>query len=273
MLKLSLLFASLLIVMVTSASWAENAPELLDQLNDDPSLLLDPNLTLEPTPTPAPASATPLIERVPSSTAEVKEAISETKKEPEAAPVEEAAPAPTKALHGMPSFLKSQKGELKTAAPEKKNEPEASLLEAAPASPTLLPPSMPTPQPVAEGHGPVPQTAELVALPGVVDFSVILSGSQFYPSRIRMKSSPKSRIIFTSTGRKPAALVFEKLQINRWIAGEAEKPAEGSARPSKIEEYRELSTSRVTEISFEANPGKYQFYDALSGAAGEIIVD
>lgn len=260
MLNHPLLFVCVLAIVVTGATWAGTAPELLDQLNDDPSLLLDPNLAIEATP--------PVVERAPNSTPEIKEPAPASVS---LLPTEEIAPekAPAPASKGMPSFLKSQKAVEPAAAPA-----GLSLLptSAAPVETASVPTPSPKPT-LPAGHGPVPQSQELVALPGVVDFSVILSGSQFYPARIRMKSSPKTRIIFTTTGRKPAALVFEKLQINRWIAGESEKPADGSARPHKVEEYRELSTSRVTEISFEATPGNYQFYDALSGAAGEIIVD
>jgi hypothetical protein len=108
--------------------------------------------------------------------------------------------------------------------------------------------------------------SEMVALPGVTDYSIILSGEQFFPSVIRMKQNGnKNRLLFVTTGAKPAALVFVKPRIQRWIASQSDSKS--------VEEYREVGTSKVTEIEFDAEPGVYEYYDALSGARGEIKVE
>ncbi|NBX04294.1 MAG: hypothetical protein EBR02_09615 [Alphaproteobacteria bacterium] len=109
-------------------------------------------------------------------------------------------------------------------------------------------------------------SSELVALPGVSDFSIIFSGDKFYPSVIRMKQNGnKNRLLFVSLGSKPAALVFVKPRIQRWISNESGNQS--------AEEFREVNSSKITEIEFSAEPGNYEYYDALSGARGEIKVE
>lgn len=115
--------------------------------------------------------------------------------------------------------------------------------------------------------------SELEALPGVNDFAIILSGDQFFPAQIRMKNGGKSRLLFVTTGQKSAALVFIRPRINRWISPKGERSPVTPREPSSVEEMREINASKVAEIQFDAEPGVYQFYDALTGAKGEVKVE
>jgi hypothetical protein len=124
-----------------------------------------------------------------------------------------------------------------------------------------------TTSPVAPVLPPTPMpkaVSQLTVVEGTNDISIIFSNKEFFPSQIKMKKTAKTRLIFTTTEKKPAALVFEKQKIYRWLAADSEKI------PS---EYRELNPSRISEIYFDAEPGMYRFYDAMSGAQGEIQVD
>ncbi|NDD04401.1 MAG: hypothetical protein EB078_05810, partial [Proteobacteria bacterium] len=228
----SQIFILAMIALASLPGWAENnSLDVFNELNEDPSLLLDPNLAISVATVPksnvessTEPAVTPLIEKNPTD-------IPLEKVTAENTPVFLQKP---KALSGAPAFLKSG------------SKPPA-LLSSDQKFPWLsvpLPPIAPAVSVAKEGeepkgerlpassssigHGPVPNTTELVALPGITDFAVILSGNQFFPAKIRLRGGAKSRLIFTTTGRRPAALVFEKLQINRWIAGENEKPAEVS---------------------------------------------
>lgn len=101
------------------------------------------------------------------------------------------------------------------------------------------------------------------------EVAVILSGHRFYPARVRLKEGQAIKLIFTTLNKKPAALVMEQLQVQRWIAKE-----DGSTNmESEIEITRELSPLRITEISLRPKKGAYSFHDALSGAVGEIVVE
>jgi hypothetical protein len=145
-----------------------------------------------------------------------------------------------------------------SVAPAEPPVPVAEAMPAVPAVPVVLGPPEPSKPELVK--------SEMVALPGVTDFSIILSGEQFFPSVIRMKQNGnKNRLLFVTTGAKPAALVFVKPRIQRWIASQSDSKS--------VEEYREVGTSKVTEIEFDAEPGVYEYYDALSGARGEIKVE
>lgn len=119
----------------------------------------------------------------------------------------------------------------------------------------------------------VPKTTAMPPLPGVPDVAIILSNSQFLPSKVRLKDGISTRLLFTTTSGKPAALVIERLQVQRWIAKEGEPPAENEVARSRYQVFRELSSTKVSDITIDPKPGVYQFYDALSGAAGEIVVE
>jgi len=119
----------------------------------------------------------------------------------------------------------------------------------------------------------VPPTSPSRPPKGVSDFSIILSNNEFYPSKIVLKPGSTIRLLFTTTNKKSAALVIEKLNIQRWInsqfAGEKTKELDRT----KFEVNRELSANRVTEITFQAKPGTYSFHDVITGASGEISVE
>jgi hypothetical protein len=126
---------------------------------------------------------------------------------------------------------------------------------------------------VAGERQPLPATTALPPLPGVADVSVILMNNQFYPSRIMLKDGVQTRLIFTTTNKRPAALVIERLQIQRWVAKEEERKASSEDERIRWEVNRELNSSRVTEVVIEPKEGVYSFHDAMSGATGEITVE
>jgi len=106
----------------------------------------------------------------------------------------------------------------------------------------------------------------LSEFPSGPEVAIILAQSRFYPSRIRLKAGEKTRLVFATVNRKPAALVMEQFQVQRWVAA---SPV--PHQPWEIT--RELSIDRLTEIIVEPTQGSYSFHDALSGAVGEIIVE
>ncbi len=115
----------------------------------------------------------------------------------------------------------------------------------------------------ASEKNPVPVSTPAQPVVGTSDVAVLLSNNQFFPSRIRLKEGSQTRLIFATLNKKPAALIIEKLQVQRWIAkGE-----------DKQEITREISSSKVTEIVLSPVRGSYSFYDAMSGASGEIVVE
>jgi hypothetical protein len=110
-----------------------------------------------------------------------------------------------------------------------------------------------------------------VVLPAAAEAAVILSNNRFYPSKIQMPAGTKVRIWFTTVESKPAALIVEGLKMQRWIAAENASLTPSTA-PDYFELQRELTRERVTEITLEPSAGTYPFFDALSGARGEIVV-
>jgi hypothetical protein len=51
------------------------------------------------------------------------------------------------------------------------------------------------------------------------EISIILSDNRFYPSKIHLHDGQKVRLIFTTLNPKPAALMVETLNIQKWIGG------------------------------------------------------
>lgn len=229
------LILGIMIFSLVQVSYAEpKESELLNQYNDDPSLLLEPSLYVEAPPAAAPAPEMPA---------------------PEVSVIK-----PTE----VPEKIEAQaKLEAPLDVPKKTEESEKLVLAPAakPIEPVKAKVEEPTPVCVSKEA-----KSEMVALPGVTDFSIILSGDKFFPSVIRMKQNGiKNRLLFVSTSQKPAALVFVKPKIQRWISSQSENKS--------LEEYREVNASKITEIEFDAEPGVYEYYDALSGARGEIKVE
>lgn len=130
------------------------------------------------------------------------------------------------------------------------------------------------PQPAATTQIlPVPSSTAMAPLAGVPDIAVILSNNQFFPSKIRLKEGMQTRLIFTTLNKKPAALVIERLQIQRWIAKEGEPQPKSELERSRLEINRELVSTKVTEIVLDPKAGTYSFHDAITGASGEINVE
>jgi hypothetical protein len=124
-------------------------------------------------------------------------------------------------------------------------------------------------QPLSEKqHAALPEFAD------GADISIILVNNRFYPSTIRLRGGSTARLLFTTVNRKPAALVMERLQVQRWI-GREDRPPMGisEVEHAKWELTREVGMDRITEIVIHPTDGTYTFHDALSGATGEIIVE
>jgi hypothetical protein len=119
----------------------------------------------------------------------------------------------------------------------------------------------------------VPPTTPSRAAKGVSDFSIILANNEFFPAKIVLKSGDTIRLLFTTTNRKSAALVVERLNIQRWVASSDDEQKKDELDRQKFEVNRELNSTRVTEIEFEPKPGIYGFHDAITGASGEILVE
>jgi hypothetical protein len=264
MLKSPILLGMIGLLLVQPCYAGSSESELLDKYNEDPSLLLDPSTYVEAPPeerqpASAPEAVAPAVEEAPIQIVEPTPQI--------VAPVT-AAPVPEMpAVEEMEIKISEAPAEEKPVVEEK--EVKVSEVPAAPAVPAVPQNQLDlAATEVAGPPEPKPELvkSEMVALPGVTDYSIILSGEQFFPSVIRMKQNGnKNRLLFVTTGAKPAALVFVKPRIQRWIASQSDSKS--------VEEYREVGTSKVTEIEFDAEPGVYEYYDALSGARGEIKVE
>lgn len=119
----------------------------------------------------------------------------------------------------------------------------------------------------------VPVTSPSRPPKGVSDFSIILSNNEFYPSKIVLRSGSSVRLLFTTTNKKSAALIIEKLNIQRWVASRDSNEKIKETDKSKFEVTRELNANRITEIELQPKPGVYSFHDVMTGASGEISVE
>ncbi len=270
MLKSPILLGMIGLLLVQPCYAGSSESELLDKYNEDPSLLLDPSTYVEAPPeerqpASAPEAVAPAVEEAPVQIVEPTPQIVE--------PVTVAPVPEMPAVEEMEIKISEAPVEEKPVVEEKEVKvsevPAAPAVSVAPVEPPVpVAEAMPAATEVAGPPEPKPELvkSEMVALPGVTDYSIILSGEQFFPSVIRMKQNGnKNRLLFVTTGAKPAALVFVKPRIQRWIASQSDSKS--------VEEYREVGTSKVTEIEFDAEPGVYEYYDALSGARGEIKVE
>ncbi len=122
-----------------------------------------------------------------------------------------------------------------------------------------------------------PETDLPIMSSGTPEVSVILSGQQFVPARFRIKSGMKTKIYFTTTQRRPSALVIERLSIQRWIGQHDAQFSNIATKESPKRDNdtinREINSQKMTEIILDPKPGTYGFHDPLSGARGEIIVE
>jgi len=185
------------------------------------------------------------------------------------------------ALHLQPSRPPETDGEDGTAAAVEKQVPVAKKAIAAK-------PEIQTPSPGTETAVENRSEDEMVALnpreqvekfagallpelPIEPEVAVILSAKRFFPARIRLKEGQSTRLLFTSLNPRPAALVIEQLQVQRWIASEKGQSAGLGRVPAEI--LREIGNNRMTEILLQPQRGTYTFHDALSGAVGEIVVE
>lgn len=249
--KPSFFISVMVLIVVGHSLFAEKNPtQLLDLLEADPSLILDSQES-ETKPQVDLAEGT------------AKEMESVKKVEPQ---VEEKAPEMPQPKPLLPVLAPKMVAK-PTPVPVPTPAPIPVAVPKVEPEPILLPepaPAVPAAAVTAPQIAPMPVVSELKVVPGVNDIAIIFSNNQFYPSRIQMKATLKSRLIVTTTEKKPAALVFTKQKVQRWIASESKHFSE---------EYREISPSRIAEIQFDAEPGVYQFYDAISGASGEIQVE
>lgn len=109
--------------------------------------------------------------------------------------------------------------------------------------------------------------------PPASEVSVILSQQNFFPATIRLAPDKQAKLYFTTTNKKPAALIIERLNIQRWIAKDGAPVPQNDVERAPWEITRELGFDRVTEVTIVPKKGSYSFYDALSGARGEIVVE
>lgn len=136
-----------------------------------------------------------------------------------------------------------------------------------PNSETTSVPANPSATPIIDGS----------ILPAAPEVSIILSGKQFVPSFVRLKSGHRSKLFVTSIGKKPSAIVIERLSVQRWVAQHDAIFSGANTRESSKTEgeaiNREINSTKITEIVLDAKPGTYSFHDPLSGARGEIIIE
>ncbi len=150
-----------------------------------------------------------------------------------------------------------------------------------PANSPVNNPILPPPPNAAAEMSSASQTAPLLPAPrksalsefSGPDVAIILAHNQFYPSTIRVRSGAPTRLLFTTVNRKPGALILERMDVQRWIPGEPEAKPMTEAERARTEVDREVTAQKITEVLIEPKPGNYSFYDALSGATGEIIVE
>ncbi|MCB0417904.1 MAG: hypothetical protein H6617_00470 [Bdellovibrionaceae bacterium] len=109
--------------------------------------------------------------------------------------------------------------------------------------------------------------------PPASEVSIILSQQNFFPATIRLAPDKQAKLYFTTTNKKPAALIIERLNIQRWIAKDGAPVPQNDVERAPWEITREVGFDRVTEVTIVPKKGSYSFYDALSGARGEIVVE
>jgi hypothetical protein len=105
------------------------------------------------------------------------------------------------------------------------------------------------------------------------EVSIILSNQMFFPARVQLRAGYQTRLYFTTTQKGPAALIIERLNIQRWIAKEGSAARVNDTDGAPWEITRQLDRDRMTEVILTPRKGTYAFYDALSGARGELIVE
>lgn len=166
------------------------------------------------------------------------------------------------------------------------SEPDPSMVLEPPPEPPKKetvkgPPPRPTPQ--AANLPPINTpdlngtSSALARIPGQVplnpEVAIILVNKEFYPAKVRLKGGVQTRLFFTTTNEKPAAVIVEQLQIQRWVAKENEMEPQTESERAKWEAAKEVSRNRVTEITVEPRKGTYIFLDAITGAKGQLIVE
>ncbi len=157
-------------------------------------------------------------------------------------------------------------------------EPDPSLVLEPVAEPPPPPkPVVPKPPPRRPAQA-LPSNGIRLGIPGEApasaEVAVILSEKQFIPAKVKLKAGVPSTLYFTTINDKPAAVVIEELQIQRWVAKEGEKPAPMSElERAKMEATKEVTKNKITEIMLEPHRGTFVFHDVISGAKGQIIVE
>lgn len=171
----------------------------------------------------------------------------------------------------------------KTQTPNVKGDATDTHLPETPGVPLMSPEPVPN-QDIHAGQSPElmpsPQPRRYVAsstaeedIPSIApggEVAVILAHQRFLPGRIHIPAGVETRLIFTTINQQPAALIIERLNVQRWI-NQAAAATTNSNIPWEIN--REVSSKHVTEILLKADKGIYSFHDALTGARGEIVVD
>jgi hypothetical protein len=198
-------------------------------------------------------------------------------------PVPKVAPVANKAKAAAPKVTAASSKPAKPAAAEVEN--SAPSAQAAPPDLAAVPADTVTQveeapsvmealfrQPASNSESAEAGTEAKPTLPAAAEAAVILSRNQFYPSRINVPQGTRVRIWFTTVEPRPAALVVEGLKMQRWIASENNSVTSGNS-PGYFELQREVTRERVTEITLQPSAGTYPFFDALSGARGEIVVE
>lgn len=270
----------LVLTLFMRAGYCEQGPNLFEELSADPSIVLDTDATLNELP---PLSNAPTLPQGMKST--------KTQVLPHADSARQPASSLLPPISRVANEENTSTPKAAEAAVIPAPAPQPAPLVVAPSSvpipqvsPVLIPPqpqlagvpAPAAPAPVMPATAvptisrQVPETTVMPPLPGVPDVAIILAGKQFFPSRVRLKDGVATRLIFSTVNRKPAALVIERLQIQRWIAKEAEA---GDTKNRKWEVTREVSSAKTIDITLDPKAGVYSFYDAISGASGEIEVE
>ncbi len=110
-------------------------------------------------------------------------------------------------------------------------------------------------------------------VPVVSEVAIILSSQNFFPRKVHLAAGKEARIYFTTTNKDPAALIIERMNIQRWIAKDGGAIKQNDIGRAPWEFTKELNMKRLTEIIITPRKGTYVFYDALTGARGEIVVE